>query len=60
MSIFKNIFAKSTVDGSSEQKKELDMAKRDRIVASMLLAAVGDAIGFKNGRWEFCMCFIYF
>ena len=25
-----------------------------RYTASMLLAAVGDSIGYRNGRWEFC------
>jgi ADP-ribosylarginine hydrolase len=25
-----------------------------KYIASMLLAAVGDAIGYKNGEWEFC------
>jgi ADP-ribosylarginine hydrolase len=29
------------------------MKIHDRIVASMLLAAVGDAVGFRSGRWEF-------
>jgi hypothetical protein len=25
----------------------------NRFEASMVLAAVGDAVGYKNGRWEF-------
>lgn len=26
---------------------------KDRFKASIILAAVGDAVGFKNGKWEF-------
>ena len=27
---------------------------KDRFKACMLLSAVGDALGYKNGDWEFC------
>jgi hypothetical protein len=30
----------------------MDM-KQERFLACMMLAAVGDAIGFKRGHWEF-------
>ena len=32
--------------------KQVDLA--ERFEASMVLAGVGDAIGYKNGEWEFC------
>ena len=35
---------------SAGQEAEL----KNRFKASMLLAGVGDAIGYKNGEWEFC------
>ena len=28
--------------------------EKERFTASMILAGVGDAIGYKNGSWEFC------
>ena len=31
-----------------------DAELKSRFKASMLLAGVGDAIGYKNGEWEFC------
>ena len=30
------------------------MAMEKRYVAAMLLAGVGDAMGYRNGQWEFC------
>ena len=30
------------------------MPSMDQFRASMVLSAVGDALGYKNGEWEFC------
>lgn len=30
------------------------MPSMDQFKASMVLSAVGDALGYKNGEWEFC------
>ena len=30
------------------------MSSMDQFKASMVLSAVGDALGYKNGEWEFC------
>lgn len=40
-------YAKTTMES---EKKDL----KGRFEASMVLAGVGDAIGYKNGEWEFC------
>ena len=31
----------------------MSLSLQDRYEASMLLHAVGDAMGYKNGKWEF-------
>ena len=30
------------------------MSLKDRYIGSMVLSGVGDALGYKNGEWEFC------
>jgi len=32
----------------------MDVTLKERYEASMVLSGVGDAIGYRNGDWEFC------
>jgi len=32
----------------------MDVKLNERYEASMVLSGVGDAIGYRNGAWEFC------
>ena len=47
-----NVTQEVSQDVSKDMSDETSL--EERYVASMVLSGVGDAMGYKNGNWEFC------